>query len=338
MKDGTDISQSAIFLETSWTSSPTADNDLMDFYVDDVSVVAESIPVQEGDNLIKNGGFEDDLTRWTGRENCTLTLDTEEKVSGKSSVKVTDRTVTGSGPQQDVSGLFEAGDIIDVSYNIKYTTGPDTRTFVLTAYYDGTYKNIVGGTAKKGEWTNITGSYTIPEDMNTDNLVFFLETSWTSEQDPTNDLMDYYVDDLVVTKKAVEKPSVDERSYNGSNLKLEWQWNHNPNNACWSLTERAGYLRLTTGSISTSLTDAKNTLTQRTYAPQCTGNVALEVGNMKNGDVAGLAAFAAKYGYVGVKMTDGKKYLVMVGTKESGSDNFVPYEAARLSLHRTEYI
>ena len=332
VKDGTDISQSAIFLETSWTSSPTTDNDLMDFYVDDVSVVAESIPVQEGDNLIKNGGFEDDLTRWTGRENCTLTLDTEEKVSGKSSVKVTDRTVTGSGPQQDVSGLFEAGDIIDVSYNIKYTTGPDTRTFVLTAYYDGTYKNIVGGTAKKGEWTNITGSYTIPEDMNTDNMVFFLETSWTSEQDPTNDLMDYYVDDLVVTKKAVEKPSVDERSYNGSNLKLEWQWNHNPNNACWSLTERAGYLRLTTGSISTSLTDAKNTLTQRTYAPQCTGNVALEVGNMKNGDVAGLAAFAAKYGYVGVKMTDGKKYLVMVGTKESGSDNFVPYEAASVEL------
>ena len=35
------------------------------------------------------------------------------------------RKVTGSGPQQDVSGLLEAGDIIDVSYNIKYTTGPD---------------------------------------------------------------------------------------------------------------------------------------------------------------------------------------------------------------------
>ena len=332
VKEGTDISASAIFLETSWAANPTADNDLMDFYVDDVSVIAESIPKEEGDNLIKNGGFEDELSRWTGRENCTLTLDTTEKVSGNSSVKVTDRKVTGSGPQQDVSGLLEAGDIIDVSYNIKYTTGPDTRNFILTAFYDGTYKNIVGGNVKKGEWTKISSSYTVPEDMNTDNLVFFLETSWTPEQDPENDRMDYYVDDLVVTKRVIEQPTMDERSYNGSNLKLEWQWNHNPNNACWSLTDRAGYLRMTTGSTCKTLTEARNTLTQRTYAPQCSGNVALEVGNMKNGDVAGLAAFAAKYGYVGVKMDGGKKYLVMVGTKENGSDNFEPYEADSVEL------
>lgn len=149
--------------------------------------------------------------------------------------------------------------------------------------------------------------------------------------------MDYYVDDLVVTKRVIEQPTMDERSYNGSNLKLEWQWNHNPNNACWSLTDRAGYLRMTTGSTCKTLTEARNTLTQRTYAPQCSGNVALEVGNMKNGDVAGLAAFAAKYGYVGVKMDGGKKYLVMVGTKENGSDNFEPYEADSVELTRIEY-
>ena len=32
---------------------------------------------------------------------------------------------------------------------------------------------------------------------------------------------------------------------------------------------------------------------------------------MKDGDVSGLSAFAEKYGYVGVKVEDGKKYIVM---------------------------
>ncbi|MDE7027646.1 MAG: hypothetical protein K2O87_07000, partial [Duncaniella freteri] len=37
---------------------------------------------------------------------------------------------------------------------------------------------------------------------------------------------------------------MNEYGYNGSNLKLQWQWNHNPNNNLWSLTDRKGWLRL----------------------------------------------------------------------------------------------
>ena len=32
--------------------------------------------------------------------------------------------------------------------------------------------------------------------------------------------------------------AMNEYGYNGSNLKLQWQWNHNPNNNLWSLTDR----------------------------------------------------------------------------------------------------
>jgi beta-xylosidase len=32
-------------------------------------------------------------------------------------------------------------------------------------------------------------------------------------------------------------------------LPLVWQWNHNPDNTLWSLTERPGFLRLTTGRV-----------------------------------------------------------------------------------------
>ena len=45
-------------------------------------------------------------------------------------------------------------------------------------------------------------------------------------------------------------------------LPLTWQWNHNPENKLWSLSERKGFLRLKTGRIDTSFVLARNTLTQ----------------------------------------------------------------------------
>jgi beta-xylosidase len=48
-------------------------------------------------------------------------------------------------------------------------------------------------------------------------------------------------------------------------LPLVWQWNHNPDNALWSVTERKGFLRLKTGRIDTDFLQARNTLTQRTF-------------------------------------------------------------------------
>ena len=102
-----------------------------------------------------------------------------------------------------------------------------------------------------------------------------------------------------------------ENEPNGSNLALEWQWNHNPDNRYWSLTDRPGWLRLTTGSISRSLVEARNTLTQRTFGPKCSGSVLIDVSSMRDGDCAGLGALHDKYGFVGVKMVDGSKYIIM---------------------------
>lgn len=110
-----------------------------------------------------------------------------------------------------------------------------------------------------------------------------------------------------------------ENDYNGSNLLPEWQWNHNPDNRLWSLTEREGYLRLKTGTVCRSVTQARNTLTQRTFGPECSAYIRLDVAKMKDGDVAGLSAFAERYGYVGVKMEDGKKYIVMARYDDNDS-------------------
>jgi beta-xylosidase len=95
-------------------------------------------------------------------------------------------------------------------------------------------------------------------------------------------------------------------------LPLVWQWNHNPDNALWSLSQRRGYLRLTTGRVDTSIFLARNTLTQRTIGPVSSATTLLDVTNLKDGDCAGLLLLQKKFGWVGVKAEGGNKYLVMV--------------------------
>jgi len=103
-----------------------------------------------------------------------------------------------------------------------------------------------------------------------------------------------------------------DRSKGDRPLPLVWQWNHNPDNGRWSLDERKGYLRLTTGRTDTSFLLAKNTLTQRTFGPECSAAIAIDVSKMKTGDFAGLGMLQKKYGLVGIRYDDTGKAIVMV--------------------------
>ncbi len=98
-------------------------------------------------------------------------------------------------------------------------------------------------------------------------------------------------------------------------LPLVWQWNHNPDNTLWSVNQRKGFLRLTTGRIDTLFTQARNTLTQRTVGPECSGSTLIDVSNMKEGDIAGLALLQRKFGIVGVKFSNGVKSVVMINAQ-----------------------
>lgn len=126
-----------------------------------------------------------------------------------------------------------------------------------------------------------------------------------------------------------------ENDYNGSNLALEWQWNHNPDNRLWSLTEREGYLRLRTVNVCDTVANARNTISQRTFGPECGGYIKLDVSEMKDGDTAGLAAFAEKYGYVAVKIEDGKKYIVTVRYNDK-DDVEQEFETERVEITENE--
>jgi len=95
-------------------------------------------------------------------------------------------------------------------------------------------------------------------------------------------------------------------------LPLVWQWNHNPDNTLWSVTQRKGYLRLKTGRIDSIFLEVRNTLTQRTFGPKCSGSTLLDISNMKDGDFAGLGLLQKNYGLVGVKVNGNSKVIEMI--------------------------
>jgi len=110
-------------------------------------------------------------------------------------------------------------------------------------------------------------------------------------------------------------PTSDE--FNEKKPGMQWGWNHNPDSTGWSLTKRSGYLRLTNTSVVENLREARNTLTQRSFANYdqtiptiCTTR--LDVNNMKDGDIAGLAVFQDPYAFIAVRQNKGSKFLVMV--------------------------
>lgn len=111
-------------------------------------------------------------------------------------------------------------------------------------------------------------------------------------------------------------------------LPLVWQWNHNPDNRLWSLTERPGFLRLTTGRVDSDFLSARNTLTQRTFGPQSSATTAIDVGDMQDGDFGGLALLQKQYGLAGVRAEGSARWIVMVSAK-SGSP--VELQKVRLS-------
>jgi beta-xylosidase len=110
-------------------------------------------------------------------------------------------------------------------------------------------------------------------------------------------------------------------------LPLVWQWNHNPDDAGWSLDARKGFLRLTTSRTDTSLFLVRNMLTQRTIGPESSASTALDVGKMQDGDMAGITLFQQRYGWVGVKAEGSAKFIVMVN-----ADSGRPVEAERVPL------
>ena len=100
--------------------------------------------------------------------------------------------------------------------------------------------------------------------------------------------------------------------FSASGLSLYWQWNHNPVDQAWSLTDRPGFLRLKTSRVVDNLFVAPNTLTSTYGRTEMYGQLSVSsLGGMKDGDRAGLSAFNGDSGVLTIEKNGNKLSLVM---------------------------
>lgn len=91
----------------------------------------------------------------------------------------------------------------------------------------------------------------------------------------------------------------DSDEFSSGRLGLQWSWNHNPDDARWSLAQRPGYLRLEAGQAR-YLVGARNVLTQVLQGPASQVTARLELGGLGEQQRAGLALFGVKVPWIGI--------------------------------------
>ncbi|MBP5628997.1 MAG: glycoside hydrolase 43 family protein [Bacteroidaceae bacterium] len=135
-----------------------------------------------------------------------------------------------------------------------------------------------------------------------------------------------------------QEPSVERQSFSGlptsdefdsATLGMPWQWNHNPDNSAWSLSERPGWLRLK-AMPADRLTQTRNMLTQRIFADRerpSEGTVRIDVRHLKEGDRAGICILQDPYAMIAVEKKKGKKRIVWSQDQLTNNRNFTPATA-----------
>ncbi len=96
--------------------------------------------------------------------------------------------------------------------------------------------------------------------------------------------------------------------FSGKTLGLQWEWNHNPDDTRWSLSERPGFLRLRAGPAE-HLVTARNTLTQILVGPSETVTARFDIAHMTDGQRAGLVLFGVRPPWIGIVRSEGAAHL-----------------------------
>ncbi len=197
-----------------------------------------------------------------------------------------------------------------VCYRADKITGPYEKKVILEDDFD-TYGGVGQGTivdAKDGNWYGMI----FQDRGGIGRVPTLMPCRWIDGWPMLGDENGHVP--LVMEKPVqgyAETPLVVSDDFSDSHLKMNWQWNHNPVNEAWSLTERPGFLRLKTSRVVDNLYLAPNTISQRMEGPRCSGVVALDITEMADGDVAGFSAFNGHAGLLSVVMEGPNKFLTM---------------------------
>ncbi|HEV2436170.1 MAG TPA: glycoside hydrolase 43 family protein, partial [Verrucomicrobiae bacterium] len=97
--------------------------------------------------------------------------------------------------------------------------------------------------------------------------------------------------------------------FSSPTLGLQWQFNHNPDNTRWSLTDRPGFLRLYP-TAATNFWYARNTLIQKGQGPWSGAEIKFDLSNLQPGDICGLGALGKSNATIAVTCNSHGNYTL----------------------------
>lgn len=135
--------------------------------------------------------------------------------------------------------------------------------------------------------------------------------------------------------QAISQPATSD-DFNSATLGLQWQWNHNPDDSRWSLSERPGWLRLRP-TVANNFWLARNTLTQKGQGPWSRGEVSYDLSHLRPGDVCGFGTLGKVNAHIAVRCAgDGRLSLAMQVSVDAGKSetrvNATPVSGTALYL------
>ncbi|MCR4595568.1 MAG: glycoside hydrolase 43 family protein [Lachnospiraceae bacterium] len=127
----------------------------------------------------------------------------------------------------------------------------------------------------------------------------------------TPDLNPGYVYSPLVGSDDFRTEDLGDSAYDSLGFRSFWQFNHEPEPDVIRRDHEAGTVRITTDKICSNVTQALNTLTQRTVYPVCSARVTLDGSGLKEGDHAGLCMLESEYAFIGLNRHEGQLRLVV---------------------------
>lgn len=187
----------------------------LDFSIDDVIIMGNVIDKTEkvvSDFQEKyHMDFEENFEQWVARGDLKVVHTDEYSHSGNYSIYATNRQKVWNAPTVLISDKIIKGESYYYSAYVMFN-GKDysnSHGFRMEVQYtlDGSdqFKLISAKTLNKGKWAKIDGYFTVP--VEAENIYLYIQTDNLEEgcTETIDDLMSYYVDNVVICKAEVKK-------------------------------------------------------------------------------------------------------------------------------------
>ncbi len=182
------------FIESGWAEHPTAENDFMDYWIDDISITYMGIPGQEpeqpeepeAEDLLSNGSFEIDPidTNWKGMGSASVARVENIAHEGTASLKVSDYSKDWEGAKYELFDLLAEGKLVGGK---KYTLTAWAKTESGSGSLSATIKG-----KKKGDTQASYIGFGGPVEVNSDGWSKITSEISLADYDPDTDVMEVY--------------------------------------------------------------------------------------------------------------------------------------------------